>query len=96
MPICVDLLKLLYNNVLCCFRPNLVVLASGMNDTGIGEKYLNMFRNNARECVNRIRSTCAAVKFGCGYMFWPSEAYFSYVLSTTEEGAELDVQLVSH
>lgn len=52
-------LKRLDNDVLR-FKPDLVILAFGMNDAGGGEKYLDTFRNQVRECVSRIRAACGS------------------------------------
>lgn len=54
-----DALKRLDNDVLR-FKPDLVILAFGMNDAGRGEKYLDTFRNEVRECVSRIRTACGS------------------------------------
>ncbi len=35
-------------------------VAFGMNDAGRGEAYLDTFRNEVRECVNRIRNVCGS------------------------------------
>lgn len=53
--------KRLDNDVLR-FNPDLVILTFGMNDADGGGKYLEIFRNQVRECIGRIRvASCSEI-----------------------------------
>ena len=54
-----EALKRLDDDVLR-FSPDLVILAFGMNDAGNGKMYLDIFRNQVKECISRIRSSCGS------------------------------------
>lgn len=42
------------------YRPDLTILALGMNDAGKGKDYIPQFKDEARDCIKRIRESCSS------------------------------------
>jgi lysophospholipase L1-like esterase len=43
-----------------CFNPDLVIIAFGMNEAGLGMKGLESFKHDVKTTVKRIRETCGS------------------------------------